>query len=499
MDDLDLHADRGRQLDSGTRRVMPPTAARVGRLPAALRRDPLRTVVAVTVDVVCAGLAVGLAGVWASGTQTSAPPVWLATLFVPLVVVLLGVRSLYRPNLNRRIMDEVGPVETTVMLAAMLVLTVMTFSNTTGRPGGLMSKVWICAAVLMPSGRVLHVTLQRRLSHRHLLAAPTLIVGNGMVAHQIAERLSQSDRYGLKPIGLLSVEDPWSGSDATAPTALPRLGPPESIAEAIAATGAEAVIVAFSVMQDHLLTRVVPVALEHRLRVWVVPRMFDVVGQGVRVEHIGGLPLLAVAPAHPRGWRFAVKHACDRVLAGAGLVALSPLLLLLAALIALTSRGPILFRQQRVGRDGQVFDCLKFRTMREPAETDGDFALEPLTAPGGVEGRDRRTPIGKIMRATSMDELPQLVNVVRGEMSLVGPRPERPEYVDAFEADIRRYGERHRVKAGVTGWAQVHGLRGQTSLQDRAEWDNYYIENWSLTLDVKILALTVPAMLRRAE
>jgi lipopolysaccharide/colanic/teichoic acid biosynthesis glycosyltransferase len=116
-----------------------------------------------------------------------------------------------------------------------------------------------------------------------------------------------------------------------------------------------------------------------------------------------------------------------------------------------------------------------------------------------VEGEDRRTTIGKILRATSLDELPQLVNVVRGEMSLVGPRPERPEYVDLFNVQIARYGERHRVKAGITGWAQVHGLRGQTSIADRAEWDNFYIENWSLWLDWKILAMTVAAVLRRAE
>jgi lipopolysaccharide/colanic/teichoic acid biosynthesis glycosyltransferase len=137
--------------------------------------------------------------------------------------------------------------------------------------------------------------------------------------------------------------------------------------------------------------------------------------------------------------------------------------------------------------------------MRPPRESDSAFELTAGAAPGGVEGVDRRTRIGKIMRQTSLDELPQLLNVLRGDMSLVGPRPERPEFVELFEMQIRRYGERHRVKAGVTGWAQVHGLRGQTSIADRAEWDNYYIENWSLWLDIKILFLTVLAVLKRAE
>ena len=125
--------------------------------------------------------------------------------------------------------------------------------------------------------------------------------------------------------------------------------------------------------------------------------------------------------------------------------------------------------------------------------------LGPDVAPGGVEGADRRTAVGRLMRRTSMDELPQLLNVVRGEMSLVGPRPERPEFVDLFGTRIVRYEDRHRVKSGITGWAQVHGLRGQTALADRVEWDNHYIENWSLGLDVKILVMTVAAVLRRAE
>jgi lipopolysaccharide/colanic/teichoic acid biosynthesis glycosyltransferase len=126
-------------------------------------------------------------------------------------------------------------------------------------------------------------------------------------------------------------------------------------------------------------------------------------------------------------------------------------------------------------------------------------ALPVDTAPGGVEGEDRRTLVGRFLRRTSIDELPQLVNVLRGEMSLIGPRPERPEFVELFGRDIARYGDRHRVKSGITGWAQVHGLRGQTSLAERVEWDNYYIAHWSLVLDLKIALLTILALLRKSE
>jgi exopolysaccharide biosynthesis polyprenyl glycosylphosphotransferase len=280
---------------------------------------------------------------------------------------------------------------------------------------------------------------------------------------------------------------------------IPVIGTPESIDAAITATGAGAVLIAFSPVKDELLLRVVRVAHRHKARVWVVPRMFDAVGERAGVEHLGGLPLLALPNADPHGWQFKLKHFIDRVVAGLGLLAISPLLFLLIVLVRLSSPGPIFFGQERIGRDGKVFRCLKFRSMRPPRESDADFTLTSSSAPGGVEGVDRRTTIGKIMRSTSMDELPQLINVLKGEMSLVGPRPERPEFVEFFEIQIHRYGERHRVKAGMTGWAQVHGLRGQTSIADRVEWDNYYIENWSLALDLKILALTVKAVLAGAE
>jgi lipopolysaccharide/colanic/teichoic acid biosynthesis glycosyltransferase len=151
-----------------------------------------------------------------------------------------------------------------------------------------------------------------------------------------------------------------------------------------------------------------------------------------------------------------------------------------------------------VGRDGQVFDMLKFRSMRE-LKGKLDFQPDPGRAPGGIEGEDRRTAVGRFVRRTALDELPQLFNVLRGDMSLIGPRPERPEFVDAFGVDVYRYMDRQRVKSGVTGWAQVNGFRGQTSLADRVEWDNYYVDNWSLWLDVKILVLTVAAVLRGGD
>jgi exopolysaccharide biosynthesis polyprenyl glycosylphosphotransferase len=243
--------------------------------------------------------------------------------------------------------------------------------------------------------------------------------------------------------------------------------------------------------------------------------MFDAINNRVRYDTVGGLPLMSFTMVDPRGRQFALKHALDRAFAVALLVVLSPVMLCTALAVRLSSSGPVLFRQRRVGRDSKPFDLYKFRsmTMQSPQTTLGDsqteltdddasaleFLLGGDTAPGGVEGEDRRTLVGRFMRRTSLDELPQLLNVVRGEMSIIGPRPERPEFVELFSDDITRYGDRHRVRAGITGWAQVHGLRGQTSLAERVEWDNYYIAHWSLGLDLKILALTVVALFRNAD
>ena len=215
------------------------------------------------------------------------------------------------------------------------------------------------------------------------------------------------------------------------------------------------------------------------------------------IDHVGGIALVSPRRADPRTWEFTVKYLLDRIVAGAALVLLSPLFAILSLAVLVAMGRPVFFRQTRIGRDGRSFDMLKFRSMRPGSGQAADLHLVSADAlgPGGVEGgEDRRTRVGSFLRCSSLDELPQMINVVRGEMSIVGPRPERPEYVSEFQRTVYRYGDRHRVKSGITGWAQVHGLRGRTSLADRAEWDNFYIENFSLWLDLKIALQTVGAV-----
>jgi exopolysaccharide biosynthesis polyprenyl glycosylphosphotransferase len=223
-----------------------------------------------------------------------------------------------------------------------------------------------------------------------------------------------------------------------------------------------------------------------------VPDLFELMLGRARVEEIDGVPLVG-AKLHPldRGARVQ-KRALDVLLSLAGLLATFPLLIVAMVAIKLESPGPALFRQRRLGRDGTEFDILKLRSMSMGAEDE----TGPVRAHRGDE---RATRLGAILRRTSIDELPQLWNVLKGEMSLVGPRPERPYFVGHFQSRIPRYLERHGVKSGITGWAQVHGLRGDTSIEDRTRYDIWYVENWSLLLDLKILALTLIRFLFQKE
>jgi Undecaprenyl-phosphate glucose phosphotransferase len=221
----------------------------------------------------------------------------------------------------------------------------------------------------------------------------------------------------------------------------------------------------------------------------VVPDLLQYITFRAGVEDMDGLPVVHLTQVPMTGWMSLVKRTLDLAISSAALVVLSPLLGAIAAAIRLSDGGPVLYRQRRMGLDGRPFDILKFRSMRVGAEED--------TGPTWAQPDDpRRTRVGRFLRQWSLDELPQLWNVLRGEMSLVGPRPERPEFVREFKEKFPQYMVRHRVRAGITGWAQVNGWRGNTSLSKRIEYDLYYIENWSLSLDFRILWMTLRHGLR---
>jgi len=234
------------------------------------------------------------------------------------------------------------------------------------------------------------------------------------------------------------------------------------------------------------LVQIVAQCERERVSIRIYPDVFQIMASEVSISDLAGLPLLTMRDVGLRGWHLALKRTVDIAGSVAALILLSPLMMLTALLVKLESPGPVFYVQERMGLDAKPFLMLKFRSMRDDAERQG---------PGWTKPDDpRRTRIGSLLRKLSIDELPQFINVLLGDMSLVGPRPERPVYVEQFRQSIPRYMDRHREKAGLTGWAQVNGLRGDTSIAERTKYDLWYIENWSIWLDFQIIVRTALRM-----
>jgi exopolysaccharide biosynthesis polyprenyl glycosylphosphotransferase len=443
--------------------------------------------------LVTAGVA---ATMGAASAGVSAPPGKWLLLFSFFVAGLFAARGMYGSRLRFEMLEDVRVVITSTSLAAMAVLSAR---EIVGDPPDLTAqtiRMWAFATAYLAAGRiVLHWS--RAKAHRQGEGLrPTLIIGAGKVGRLTAKRLLDHPEIGLKPIGFLD-KDPMVEEADSLP--MPVLGASWDLDRIAAQHDVQQVIITFSRAPHEVLLRLVKRCEELGLQVAFVPRLYEKVTSKLTVEHLGGIPFISARPVNPKGAQFVIKYAADRLAAAILLLLTLPLMLPAALAILLTLGRPLFFRQLRVGRDGRTFEMLKFRTMKPATEPPVDvhaMDLPPDTAPGGVEGGDRRTRLGAILRRTSIDELPQLLNVLKGEMSVIGPRPERPEFVGLFEQSVYRYTDRHRVKSGITGWAQVHGLRGKTSLSDRVEWDNFYIENWSLWLDLKVLLLTFLAVVR---
>jgi exopolysaccharide biosynthesis polyprenyl glycosylphosphotransferase len=421
----------------------------------------------------------------------------LLWLFPVLVLALLAFWGMYRDTIGLDLAGGLAQQIGATSLGAISLIATAALIEPDSQPALLLGRAWLFGTVYLIGGRALLGWLQLGARANRLVARRTLIVGAGRVGAHVERRLVAQPELGLLPVGYLDGDPPplELAPDRQAPV----LGSPDELARIAKETRARHVVLSFSSEPDRNLIPLVQECEMLGLEVSVVPRLFENINVHVGLEHLGGLPLYGLRSIDPKGWQFAVKHVIDRV--GALLIAilLSPLLLALSIAVKLSSPGPVLFRQLRVGRDGREFEILKFRSMTVPDEARPAPVPGKDQGPGGDEDIDRVTGVGLFLRRHSIDELPQLWNVLKGQMSLVGPRPERPEFTELFGERIYRYNERHKVKSGMTGWAQVHGLRGNTSLRDRVEWDNYYIQNWSLWLDLVILLTTVSVVVKRGK
>jgi exopolysaccharide biosynthesis polyprenyl glycosylphosphotransferase len=342
---------------------------------------------------------------------------------------------------------------------------------------GMILYGWALTIVLVTAGRSVHALVRAELRRHGWGRDRALVVGTGDVGRMIFQKIQSNPGLGYKAVGFVTTD----GQDEP-PLGAPILGQGGDLSRLIDEHQINEVIIALPEATHQEILMLISECERGKVVIRVFPDVFQIMASQVSIDDLGGLPLLTVRNIALSGWKRIAKRSMDIVGAAVGLVLVSPLMMLMAVLIKLDSRGPVFYPQERMGLDARPFRILKFRSMRQDAEYRG---------PGWtVEDDPRVTRLGRLIRRINMDELPQLVNVLVGEMSLVGPRPERPVYVSQFRRSIPRYMDRHREKAGMTGWAQVNGLRGDTSIVERTKYDLWYIENWSLLLDVKILIRT---------
>jgi Undecaprenyl-phosphate glucose phosphotransferase len=413
------------------------------------------------------------------------PPFVQYALVLPLIIpvwwTLLRSRGLYEPQRISSPLAEIGGVLGATAMGVVILVAAGFFVR-----GYFYSRLAIALFAGLSAGGMiltrwgLRATL-RGLRRRGYNLRYALVVGAGDLAGEVIDRIHNHPEAGMRVVGCLGGAAPMSGRRVSG---VPVLGEYAGIKEILARRQIDQVVLALPRDEQHNLEKVLGELDDEYVSVRMVPDLLHVMTLRSSVEDLDGLPTINLRDTPLVGWAAVQKRAMDLAVTLPILLVLSPVLLVVSLALLLTSGAPVFYRQQRMGLDGHVFDMIKFRTMRRNAEAESG----PVWT---SEDDPRRTRLGRLLRATNLDELPQIWNVVTGDMSLVGPRPERPVFIERFRREIPGYMLRHKVKAGLTGWAQVHGWRGDTSLHERIEHDIYYIQNWSPGLDLRICLMTV--------
>jgi Undecaprenyl-phosphate glucose phosphotransferase len=425
------------------------------------------------------------------------PPVGNYMLVLPFIAVLVPVgfhlQGLYRLRRGRSRVDDffavfVGSI-LSVVFGIMATLFVQTYYATdTLRDRGafqVSQAVWgiflVLNVVLTFSSRVAVREMLERRWRAGIGLKRILIAGSGELGRLIADKILEHRELGYQIVGFV---DDRAAGDHLGYRGLPLLGTIDEAAEITVRESVDHLYVALPPEQHVRTLELLDSTSREMVDVKVVPDLLQVIALRARLEDLDGVPVININDVPLQGFNSVLKRMIDMAISSAALLALAAPIAIIFVLVRLTSRGPVFYRQERMGLDGKSFSIVKFRSMYDDAERH----TGPVWT---IPGDPRVTPLGKFLRRSNLDELPQLWNVFRGDMSIVGPRPERPHFVAQFKHKIPQYMLRHKVKAGLTGWAQVNGWRGNTPLEKRIEYDLYYIENWSVRLDLKIMWLTL--------
>ena len=389
------------------------------------------------------------------------------------IITAFFFAKMYHRNRTRYSTDELQAILSGVSIGTLISIAVsaFTFKANFDYPRVMIIYAWIFTGVLVIVLRAVQAQAQRTLQARGYGRTRLLVVGSGDPVDQVLQRVRLNPRLGYDLVGVV-------GHGPSNPPNVRVLGDVAQLGQIVECEAIDEVILALHDATDEEMVNLISRCDRSTISIKVVPDMLQLMAGHMSIGELGGLPLLNMRDVALRGWRLSLKRAVDIVISAITLVLISPILLFIALLIKRDSPGPVFFVQDRMGLDGQSFPMIKFRSMRIDAEHLGTWT---------VKDDPRRTRLGKLLRRTNIDELPQFINVILGDMSVVGPRPEQPYYVEEFRKQIPRYMERHREKAGITGWAQVNGLRGDTSIEERTKYDLWYVENWSVWLDIKII------------
>jgi Undecaprenyl-phosphate glucose phosphotransferase len=414
--------------------------------------------------------------------EKTIPAFYLCLQRVPLLWLLSAVAyrlaAMYDVGRLRRFREEMVAVFKGSLLLALLVMARIFFLHDAYESRAGILIFWLLSVVLVLIGRRSAWAVIRTLRSHGYNQTFSIIVGAGRAARKMARALQRVSWLGIKNIGFVDEQTNRLSGD------LDVLGGFADLPELIEKYGVRHVFVALPLDRTDDTRRVFAILSRSLVEVRMVCDVPNLAGLSLTTTNLDGLPLIGLRESPHFGLNIVFKRSMDIVLSALGLIVLSPLLALIALLVKLSSPGPIFYRQERCGLNGRPFHMLKFRSLRVDAE-------QQTGAVWAVKNDPRRTRLGAFLRKTSLDELPQLWNVLMGDMSLVGPRPERPVFIHQFSKTIPNYMARHCVKAGITGWAQVHGWRGNTSLRKRLQYDLYYITHWTPWLDLRILWMTL--------
>lgn len=417
------------------------------------------------------------------------PPVstylWAAAVFIPVFLLVFRSRSLYGTRRNVHLSDELFVLVRLISIGMMIMMSATFFYRGFSFSRGVFILLWLSSIGTVTFGRYLVLSFEQWLYKRRKELKSVVIVGRNRTAEEIFSLFTQHHALGYEVLGYYAETAADEGSGLTKAR---YLGPASGLPNDIAVLRIQTAIVALAHNEQEMLIELLRNTEGKNIEFMMVPDMLELMTSRIRIQEIDGIPFLRLKDIPMSTWNRVLKRGFDLAFSAVALLIALPFMAVIAIAIKLSSPGPVFYIQERVGLDGVSFPLIKFRSMRIDAES--------VTGPVRNKKDDNRaTTIGRILRRTSLDELPQLFNVFIGQMSIVGPRPERPFFVEQFKAQVPKYLERHRVKTGMTGWAQVNGLRGDVPIADRTKFDIYYVENWSLVFDLKIILKTIRAVI----